>query len=59
MGGALPTSCGTGDCIGLSQVTSTYSRGRDLHGIFFLSWLLIEDLPVNSSLPGGPSWLIT
>ena len=48
-GGALPTSCGTGDCIGLSQVLSTYSRGRDLHGIFFLSWLLIEDLPVNSS----------
>ena len=43
-GGALPTSCGTGDCIGLSQVISTYSRGRDLHGIFFLSWLLIEDL---------------
>ena len=37
-GQALLTSPGTGDCIGLSQVISTYSRGRDLHGLFF--WVL-------------------
>ena len=32
---ALLTSPGTGDCIGLSQVLSMYTRGRDLHGSFF------------------------
>ena len=35
-GEALLTSAGTGDCIGLSQLISMYSRGRDLHGLFLL-----------------------
>ena len=41
-GEALLTSPGTGDCIGLSQVLRTYSRGRDLHGFFFFFfWFLV------------------
>ena len=59
-GGALPTSSGTGDCIGLSHVISSYSRGRDLHGFLFLALgcsLRIYLLTLLLSV--GPSWSIT
>ena len=59
-GEALLTSPGTGDCIGLSQVFSTYSRGRDLYGLLFFLFLLAHwgSILLTFLLSVGPSWLI-